>query len=81
MHAPSRPAFPRRADQHYELPEWLEYYRRMGVSRVYAMEDPQSEPPLDDVLRPFVKVSATRPATACPLAAGAQRPCQPSAAL
>lgn len=42
-------------NQHRELPEYLDYYRRLGVSHVYAMEDPQSEPPLAEVLRPFVQ--------------------------
>lgn len=42
-------------NQHRELPEWLEYYKRMGVSQIYAMEDQQTEPPLDDVLQPHVK--------------------------
>ncbi|KAL4440670.1 hypothetical protein ABPG77_000379 [Micractinium sp. CCAP 211/92] len=42
-------------NQHRELPEYLDYYRRLGVSQVYAMEDPQSDPPLKDVLRPFVQ--------------------------
>lgn len=54
------------ADQHRELPEYLDYYRRLGVSHVYAMEDPQSEPPLAEVLRPFVQASAlSPPARAC----------------
>ena len=46
---------PLRADQHRDLPEWLEYHQRLGVSRVYVM-DTGSTPPLDGVLRPYVQV-------------------------
>ena len=42
-------------NQHADLPEWLDYHRRLGVSHVYAMDD-GSTPPLDDVLTPYVEV-------------------------
>ena len=42
-------------NQHDDLPDWLEYHQRLGVSHVYVMDD-GSEPPLNDVLAPFIKV-------------------------
>ena len=43
------------ADQHAELPEWLDYHRRLGVSHVYVMDD-ASQPPLGEVLAPYIEV-------------------------
>jgi hypothetical protein len=45
------------ADQHIDLPEWLDYHRRLGVSHFYVMDD-GSSPPLDDVLAPYVQAGA-----------------------
>ena len=47
------------ADQHAELPEWLDYHRRLGVSHVYVMDD-ASQPPLEGVLAPYIEVRAGR---------------------
>ena len=51
---PLPPACP--AGQHRDLPEWLDYHHRLGVSHFYVMDD-SSDPPLDDVLRPYVQAS------------------------
>ena len=48
---PARPA-----DQHRDLPEWLDYHRRLGVSHFYLMDD-SSQPPLDDLLQPYIEAS------------------------
>ncbi|EFN58057.1 hypothetical protein CHLNCDRAFT_142313 [Chlorella variabilis] len=41
-------------NQHAELPEWLDYHRRLGVSHVYVMDD-ASQPPLEGVLAPYIE--------------------------
>ena len=46
-------------DQHRDLPEWLDYHRRLGVSHFYVMDD-SSDPPLDDLLRPYVQASISQ---------------------
>ena len=48
-------------NQHADLPEWLDYHRRLGVSHVYVIDD-RSDPPLTDVLAPFVEVRGWGPA-------------------
>jgi hypothetical protein len=51
--------------QHRDLPEWLDYHRRLGVSHFYVMDD-SSDPPLDDLLRPYIEASAPRLRQLCP---------------
>ena len=62
---PLPPAGP--AGQHLDLPEWLDYHRRLGVSHFYLMDD-SSDPPLDDLLRSYVQASSCKAEAACGVA-------------
>ena len=42
-------------NQHADLPEWLDYHAHLGAAHIYVMDD-SSNPPLDNVLAPFVGV-------------------------
>lgn len=42
-------------DQHRDLAEWLDWHASLGVSRFYLM-DAGSDPPLDELLVPYVQV-------------------------
>ncbi|KAL4858396.1 Glycosyltransferase family 92 protein [Chlorella vulgaris] len=58
-------------DQADELPEWLDYHRRLGVSHFYFMDD-HSQPSLEAVLAPYIKAGVATH-RALPEKADAQR--------
>ncbi|PSC75223.1 hypothetical protein C2E20_2025 [Micractinium conductrix] len=43
-------------DQHEDLPDWLDYHAWLGFSHFYVMDD-GSDPPLDKLLKPYIRLS------------------------